>query len=151
MKLLKRLPTLMLACLLLAFFAVPALAAEPSADSQATYFDDGSYLVKTVLVTATARASNTTSGRATYDCYSLTDQLLWTAWVDGTFTYDGSSATATKASYNYVIYSDAWSLKSGRAYCSGNQAIAEVKFSGGIFATRTVNLVLTCSPDGKLS
>ncbi len=151
MKLLRRVSSLVLACLLLVGSMVPAFAAEPSADSEVIYFEDGSYLVRRVFTAPATRASNTTSGTVCESYYSATDVLLFEVFLTGTFTYDGITATATQASYDYTIYNTAWSFKSGRAYCSGDQAIAEVKFTGGIFITRTAKVVLTCSPDGKLS
>ncbi len=151
MKLLKRISSFILVCLLLASSIAPAFAAEPPADSEVIYFEDGSYLVRRLFTAPATRASNTVSGSVSQSYYSSTDVLLFEVFVYGTFTYDGITATATQASYDYTIYDTAWSFKSGRAYCSGDQAIAEVKFTGGIFITRTAKVVLTCSPDGKLS
>lgn len=151
MKLLRCVSSLVLACLLLAGSMVPALAAEAPTDSEVIYFEDGSYLVRRLFTAPTTRTSNTTSGTICGSYYSSADVLLCEVFLTGTFTYDGTTATATQASYDYKIYDTAWSFKSGRAYCSGDQAIAEVKFTGGIFITRTAKVVITCSPDGKLS
>lgn len=45
----------------------------------------------------------------------------------------------------------AWTLKSAEAYCSGNQAIAEGKFNGGLLLNRSTSIALSCSPTGVLS
>ncbi len=150
----KKVSSLVLACLLLAGISAPyASATEPiPASVETLQFEDGSYLVKTVTAFPAARASNTVSGRASYDYYSLANKLLWTAWVDGSFTYNGISATATAASCGYTITDTAWSLKDSNAYCSGNQALADMTFQGAFFfSSKSITLTLTCSPDGKLS
>ncbi len=98
-----------------------------------------------------ARSFGTISGIASVSYYSSTNKLLWVFSVHGTFNYDGKTATATSATYSYSIYDTAWSFKSGRAYCSGNQAIAEGTFSGGIFLTRSASAILSCFPNGVLS
>ena len=98
-----------------------------------------------------SRATNAAAGAKSGKGYSSDGELLWELIVHGTFTYDGTTATATQASYSYNIYNSAWKLKSAEAYCSGNQAIAEGKFNGGLFLNRSTSITLTCSPTGVLS
>lgn len=132
--------------------AFPALAVDtPETTTGVIYFEDGSYLTLELVVyqSSLARASNTVSGGKTGNCRDADGNLLWDFTVHGTFTYDGT--TATHASYSYNIYNSAWRLKSAEAYCSGNQAIAEGKFNGGLFLNRSTSLTLTCSPTGVLS
>lgn len=97
------------------------------------------------------RASNTRIGTKIGDYYDADGNLLWDFTVHGTFTYDGATATATDASYSYNIYNPIWTLKSANAYCSGNQAIAEGKFNGGLLLNRSTSITLSCSPSGVLS
>lgn len=114
------------------------------------YFDDGSYLV-IELTSESNLARSTTSGGKNASFHNADGDLLWVIRVEGSFYYTGTTAIATSATYSYQIYDSAWSLKEGRAYCSGNQAIAECTFTGGIFLTRNATVVLSCSPTGVLS
>ncbi len=150
---LKKVTSFVLACLLFMGVSIfPAAAARNDpALVETVHFEDGSYLVRKVTASTAARATNSVSGRATYSYHSITNQLLWTAWVDGSFTYNGISATATAASCDYTISDTAWSLKDSSAYCSGNQAIADMTFQGAFFFSKSITLTLSCSPDGKLS
>lgn len=145
---------LLLVMVLLSLCTVPALAAEtPEATTAIVYYEDGSYMIVTLVVYKpfAARAANTISASRTVSSYNADDELLWDFTVHGTFTYDGTTATATDASYSYNIYNSAWELKSAEAYCSGNQAIAEGKFNGGLLLNRSTSITLTCSPTGVLS
>ena len=131
--------------------AVPALAAEPETSVDVVYFADGSYLTTELEVYApAARASDTVSGQKTATYNNASGVAQWSLTVTGTFTYNGSTATATSASYSYQIYNSAWSFVSGNAYCSGNKAIAEGTFSGGVY-TRSATVTLSCSANGTLS
>ena len=146
--------SLVLAALVLSACAFPAFA-DSSVETQTdvTYFEDGSYLTVELVVCSYSltRATNVLSGSKTTVYRSSDDELLWDFTVHGTFQYDGTTATATDASYSYNIYNSAWKLKSAEAYCSGNQAIAEGKFNGGFLLNRSTSITLTCSPTGVLS
>ena len=75
---------------------------------------------------------------------------MWSVSVTGTFTYNGSSCTCTKATVSTTKPSAMWSLSNKKASKSSNKAIASVTgHSPGVTVTRTVTL--TCSPSGKLS
>ena len=133
--------------------AVPALAAGPEITVDVVYFEDGSYLTTELVVYGTpiTRASGTVSGQKSA---TFTDSLgvdQWSLTVYGTFTYDGSTATAISASYDYQIFDSSWSLTSGNAYCSGNKAIAKGTFAYGLFVSQSTTVTLSCSADGVLS
>lgn len=75
---------------------------------------------------------------------------MWSVSVTGTFTYNGSSCTCTKATVSTTKPSSTWSLSNKKASKSGNKAIASVTgHAPGVTVTRTVTL--TCSATGKLS
>lgn len=140
-----------LAVLSFSLCAFPALASNTTETTEEIIrYEDGSYLVVTLTVSMT-RATGTRSGIKTGDYYNSDGELCWDFSIHGAFTYDGTTATATDASYSYNIYNSAWKLKSAEAYCSGNQAIAEGKFNGGFLLNRSTSITLTCSPDGVLS
>ena len=131
---------------------IPAFATATVCSEDIIYFEDGSYLVVELITCENvARVSNTISGqkRATYS--NSSGETMWVFSVHGDFTYNGTSATATNASYSYTIYNDAWTFKKGEASCSGNQAIAEATFNGGFLINRRATVTLTCAPDGTLS
>lgn len=144
----KFISVLFLVVLVFSLCAFPASASNTT--EEIIYYEDGSYLVMTLTEPMT-RASSVRSGAKTGDYYNADGDLLWDFTVHGTFTYDGTTATATDASYSYNIYHSAWTLKNASAYCSGDQAIAEGKFNGGLLLNRSTSISLTCSPTGVLS
>lgn len=152
MKHMKRIfAALLLAVLSLSLCAFPALANNSTETTEEVIrYEDGSYLV-VALTVSTTRAAGTRSGIKTGNYYDSDGELCWDFSIHGAFTYDGTTATATQASYSYNIYNSAWKLKSAEAYCSGDQAIAEGKFNGGFFLNRSTSITLTCSPTGVLS
>lgn len=152
MKRMKRIfAMLILAVLSLSLCAFPALASNAAETTEnVIYYEDGSYLVMTLTVSM-VRASGTRSGIKTGNYYDSDGILCWDFSIHGAFSYDGTAATATAASYSYNIYNSAWKLKNAEAYCSGNQAIAEGKFNGGFLLNRSTSITLTCSPTGVLS
>lgn len=139
--------------MLFSLCAVPALAAEGERSVDVVYFEDGSYLTTELVVYASpaARASNTVSGQKTSTYTSASGANQWSLTVYGDFSYNYSTATATSASYGYQILASAWSLDSASAYCSGNKAIAEGTFTGGIFVSQSAAVTLSCSASGVLS
>lgn len=155
MKLIKRIfAGLLLTVFAFSLCAFPALAHnEPEISTDVILFEDGSYLVVTLTEyrAFAARTVYSRTGGKTVTYYNSDDELCWDFAVHGTFTYDGTTATATNASYSYNIYNSAWKLKNAEAYCSGNQAIAEGKFNGGFLLNRSTSITLTCSPTGALS
>lgn len=130
-----------------------------------TYLDDGSYYVETftyspeaiemssVSLQAATSSSKSASKSVTY--YSSDNVALWKASVNGTFTYNGTTSTCTKASHSVTIYNSAWYKYSGSAYASGNKATANItmkkKFLGIVTSTRSATLTLTCDKNGNLS
>ena len=131
-----------------------ALATEgQAAGKEIVQYSDGSYLVVEINVetNSATKATHEITGTKTAELFNANDVLMMDVIVTGVFTYDGETAEADSATYSYQIYNSGWKFKSGQAYCQDNQAIAKVKFSQGLFVSRTIEAVLTCSPDGKLS
>lgn len=139
------------------FCPLAAAAEKPASQPVIQYDEDGFYSVTTILyskqqIDNSARATEQkTEGEKRIDTYDESHQLLWTLWVYGTFTYNGSSARATSATYSYQIYNSDWTFKSGRAYCSGASAIATATFQSSQNTSKTTTVRLTCSPTGQLS
>ena len=64
-------------------------------------FDDGSYIESSTeenIVATLSRSSSTKSAKRTYTYKTSSGKILWTITVTGTFTYNGSSSSCTKAS-----------------------------------------------------
>ena len=145
---------LLLAAAIFSICTFPAMAySEPEISTDIIFFEDGSYLVVTLreYQPAAARTIYGRTGSKSGEYYNSDGELCWDFTVHGTFEYDGTTATATDASYSYNIYNSVWKLKSAEAYCSGNQTIAEGKFNGGFLLNRSTSITLTCSPTGVLS
>ena len=106
-------------------------------------------------IESASRSSGTKSGRATYNYYDSNGARGWTAVLNGTFTYTGSSATCTASNCNITIYDSAWYTVSKSASKSGNSATAAVTMGKkllGVTVTRVpVDLILTCDANGNLS
>lgn len=139
------------------FCPLAAAAEEPTNQPVIQYDEDGFYSVTTILYEeqqindSTRATEQKITGEKQIDTYDESHQLLWTLWVHGTFTYNGSSARATSATYSYQIYNPNWTFKSGRAYCSGASAIATATFQSSQNTSKTTTVRLTCSPTGQLS
>ncbi len=156
MRIWKRLLSIVLCvCATVVAISPLALAADEEENQHITYYADGSYSVTKITydeqkggISAQAGA---TEVRATKqrDHYSSSNELLWTLYVHGTFTYDGRTAKATDADYSYQIYNSAWSFVRGSASYSGATARATGTFKQA--TTQSASVSLTCSANGVLS
>lgn len=124
--------------------------------TEVTYFADGSYLV-TIITEEPANAqargvTQTKNGQKSTYYYSSTNKLLCSLTVYGTFTYDGTTARATNASYSYTVDHSFWSFDSGTTAMSGAKVVATAVFKYLSFVqTKSLSVTLTCSPTGSLS
>lgn len=133
-----------------------AHAAAPERERTVTVFPDGSYCITTITVeaseaVATMASIKTKTGVKSQEFYSATNALLYTAYVRGTFQYDGNTSIATAAQYSYKITDSTWSFVSGSATRTNATAIAVCKFHATIAGDRTATVRLSCAPDGTLS
>lgn len=150
----KRLPRLIVATIVLVcMFCTSAFAGFYGGACEITYFDDGSYCISRIVEDSSpaSRAANTVAeGERALDYYSASGDILFTLTLYGTFTYDGNTARATSADYDYDIYDTLWSLDNGRAWCTGATALAEATFSHLLLGDVVIDTSLSCSPDGHL-
>ena len=141
---------------IMSMLPITAFASEDTSASNentyTTYFDDGSYSVTTITESL---ARSTKSGSKATTNYDSSGKAMWKVTLNGSFTYNGSSATCTSASHSVTIYEDSWYVYSQNSYKSGNKAIAKVvmkkKLLGIVVETKEVNLTLACDKNGKLS
>ena len=116
-------------------------------------FEDGSFRVTTVTVLESGLTGDrsTVTGRKTEKFYNSNGVLQFSVYVKGTFTYNGTTATAIDALCGYQIYDSSWSFYNGFRSCSGATATATCTFSFSGGGHRTESASLTCSPSGVLS
>lgn len=120
------------------------------------YFSDGSYITTTIVEdTIMTRSSNTKSGTKTVTYSDSDGEVLWKAFLKGTFTYNGSSSSCTASSITHSIYDTDWKITSATASRSGNKAIGDITakryFIGIPTATIEKTVTLSCSANGTLS
>lgn len=135
--------------------AMPVSAKDSSSDDQIiieqTVQDvgNGFYYIETITVPNTQTYGSTRTGTKTARCvHSGTN--IFAISVTGTFTYDGTTADATSASYSITTYVEDATVKSCNAYTSGASAIATGSVSyEGFTLQKTVTL--TCDKNGNLS
>lgn len=115
---------------------------------------DGSYIITEIHEepSSTFRASSekTKNGSKTSTAYSATGNKLYSITVHGSFTYNGSTASAESSSYSYTVDSALWSFSSGYSSCSGATARASGTFQS-VLQSKTQTVSLTCSATGTLS
>lgn len=149
------------ALILVSALVYPAYAAQDEAPEVSTetfteYFDDGSYLVTTISSSEiTTMSVAIKSGSKSTHYYNMDGKELWVVTVNGTFSYNGASATCTASSVSHAIYDSAWKLKSSSASKSGGNAIGNFTlkyyFTFVPIKTDEVTVTLNCSKSGVLS
>lgn len=149
--------TLITVIALIAAMSVPAFAG--TYDSETTtdveYYPDGSYaIIETTItqepITAFAATSTKTAGR-TYTYYSSNNRKEWDFTLKGTFSYNGTSAKATKASTSYNIYVTGWKCTDKAGTVSGATAKGTGTFKYNSGLTKNISLGLKCSAKGTIS
>lgn len=117
------------------------------------FLQDGSYIISTIQENSCISlyaTTHTKSGSKTSTVYSASGSPLYSITVHGVFSYNGSSASATSASYSYTDESPLWSFSNGSSSFSGATATASGTFKSGQI-TKTIRAVLSCSANGMLS
>lgn len=134
---------------------VPVQAEDSEVQTQIEYLEDGSYYV-TTITTEQGLERSVKSGSKSTQYFDASNKLQWTFTVTGTFSYNGSSSSCTKATYSLNIANDAWKKESASAYASGNRAVGKVSMQEyllflpkGDAVNRTITL--TCDAKGNLS
>lgn len=139
--------------LLVVCFSVTAFAADDNGrvvSRTVEQYDNGAYAVITVYDNTTARGG-TKNGRKDFDYYE-SGSLAWTFTVHGSFSYNGSSATCTAASYTCNINKSEWYHVKGEAYPSGSAAVAKGTMRRSSDGREVYpKVTLTCTPNGVLA
>ncbi len=150
----------------LLFAVVPsnsAYAERESALIETIYYQDGSYAVITLTEERSAEKESTfarafsyiRNGSKTYTYYNSSGVTEWSATLNASFTYDGSTATCTAANCQVTIYNNAWYVVSNSSSYSGNTATANVtmgyRLLGNTVGTKSITITLSCDANGNLS
>ena len=144
--------TLLSLVILLTYCSLPVSAAEEiSAGQNVEYLEDGSYIVTTLVVEPSiTRSSNTTTGKKTVTKYSISNVKQYSFTLRATFSYNGSSATATDASTSITIYQNGWQCTNRSTSKSGNRVTGNATFRNGA-AVNYPTVTITCSANGVMS
>lgn len=109
--------------------------------------DNGVVCTTTIYKHPSVMRSDTQMGSAQQK-YTYGGETIAYVYLNATFTYDGSTATAVSASGDHSVASG-WSYSGQSTWCSGATAHLTATISGAV--SIPVSLSLTCSPSGALS
>lgn len=120
-----------------------------------TYLADGSYYKTSLIDTTDHIRCSTKTGVKITGYYNSNGKLLWQVSVTGTFNYNGSSSTCTKATVSAKSFVSNWKISNQSSSKSGNKATgtatAKAYYNGTLINTVKKSVILTCSSSGKLS
>lgn len=141
--------------LLIALMVLPIHAeATQIVSNQTEYLPDGGY-IETVITESVSRASGTKTGTKATRYVDSDGNEEWIIRLQGTFNYNGTTATCTNSVCNVTISEDNWYVVSKSASKSGATASANVtmgrKAAGITIVKPKYTLTLTCDKNGNLS
>lgn len=153
----KKLFALFTACFLILAVPLPVYAQQPEIISTEIIpqADGGVLEITLTQDPVSARAAQTKSGTKTVSKKNASGQVVWSASLKGTFTYDGKKATCTASSVSVSIKNSTWKLSSKSAGKTGNKATGKVVmkqyYQNSVIDSVTQSITLSCSPSGALS
>lgn len=147
----KLLSLLLCGIFVIGVYCIPASAAEPEdilISRTVEILENKDYIITEVYEsTIQPRSSKIGYGTATY--YNASGTAIWNVVVTGTFTYNGTTSSATSSSATVNLFSDNATFISKSANYSGNTATATgtVRYSASQI-TRTARV--SCDKNGNL-
>lgn len=148
----KKVISLILCCVLfLSLSSILAFAAEPEdilIKRSVELLDNGDFIVSEVYECAIQPRSGK-SGYASATYKNANGTAIWKVTVDGSFTYDGTTSSATSATATVSIYNTNAKFVSKNAYTSGNTAIATGTVKYDLVQT-TRSASVSCDKNGNL-
>lgn len=139
-------------------FAVENTISELAEVTEITYFDDGSYIVSTIVTESMPfrTSSFTKCGHRVVSYYNESDELMWQYTLYGEFNVvSGVSAICTSSTYTQTIYGNRWSFSNGQATASGNSAYGIGTFTKKVLFVTTqtvdIDISINCDVYGNLS
>ncbi|HIX13218.1 MAG TPA: hypothetical protein H9985_06375 [Candidatus Anaerofilum faecale] len=145
----KRFFALLMAAVMLVGMAVPALA------GQQTVVDLGEEDLGNGITCKSTLVIEENLTRASQKCgyvireYSYQGEWIGSVQLNGCFTYDGKTATATQVSA-YHSTASGWNYGGEKTWCSGNSVNLTARFTHWGSPVE-VSAKLSCSPTGVLS
>lgn len=146
----KRIFVSLFACLILCGATLPCYAESMINSPSVTYTEtitDNITCVTTIYWDDAITRASYRQGHISKDYYHNGDRIA-SIVLNATFTYNGTTATATSASGDHSLASG-WSYSGESTWCSGATAHLTATVSGPVSVP--VSLSLTCSPSGALS
>lgn len=150
--------------LVMIFCAIPNAVAQETTTNVISetvqYLDDGTSVTITVTeevpIVSVAVTGYTKTGSKTITSTNASGDVNFTFTVTGTFVVnEGVVSACTTARYSYTTPASTWSLQSGNAAKTGNQAVGSgtfiKKLLGVTVDTEEVTVTLTCNKYGVLS
>lgn len=155
----KKLYTL-IACIMIIIIFIPtsikASIIEPTTNiKKETIYVDGQYTISiyTIVEQEDISLCGTTSSKSVSKVYKIENifgSVVATYTLHGKFTYDGTTATCTSATYSTSTDSSLWSFESATAYKSGAKAIGSFT-ANSFLQTISETVTISCSKTGVIS
>lgn len=159
----KNKPILLSLLMFFTFMATPTFA-DAASNETVTHFDDGSYIVTTIIEEPTlqrpsgmqtnATSTNVTASKRMNYC-NASNEVMWYIKVTGSFTYNGTTAKCNSSSIKAESLVSTWKLSKLSSARSGATAYAGATakhyMAGVVINTMDELISLTCSPSGKFS
>ena len=154
----KRIILTILSLILLFNISIPSNAQVPITSSfEVDYLGDGLYGITTYEISNdfSTYATSTKTATKKYTIQNSDGENLAMFKLRATFSYNGSSATCTSATYSTEIYDDNWSFTEASATKSGGTATGTftakcVKFFITVQKVEKT-ITLTCDKNGNIS
>lgn len=160
----KTLSLLIVGFLFCTFFSFSAFAEDPINEPDSgtivdiEYLDNGDYIVTYLddgeIYGDGNDKSTTVTKTKTKKYLNSAGDTMWAIRVQGTFTYNGTTCTCTKAAHKATSYASTWTIISASHSKSGNHATATAtaRHQGSTgYQDYTRSVTLTCSPTGVFS
>lgn len=154
----KKISAFLLSILLMSIFIIPVNAGGLDG-YEIEYLDNGDYIITyiedgEIITPDDGEKSTTVTKTKTSRYYNSSGDTMWYVKVQGTFTYNGTTCTCTKAAHKAAAIGSTWSIISASHSKSGNHATATATArhsNGTTYNDYTRSVTLTCSPTGVFS
>ena len=116
------------------------------------YYIETSISIDNVDTASSTRGTKTATKTRSYK--NSSGDVMWSASITGTFSYNGNSATCTSCSHSATAYGSTWSIKSVSSSRSGNSATTyatAIHHMATINVEHSMSVTISCSADGTIS
>lgn len=146
----RKLSALLIGAMMFCCAVLPAQAyAAAVPEVEVIYTEHGDFTVETVLIVYPALSRAQTARADKVQTVKYGGEVIAEVTLSATFGYDGNEAWVEEAESNYETY-DGWSYGSEQIRQSGGTVTLSARLSHPTEGTGSVNLSMTCSPDGTI-